>query len=155
MKRSIILLLCITHCATAMGQNWLTTLLRCCLPAQHPQQAGIQIEVKLYREGHENPVSSDSRFYYPDASNYYVPAYDPIEMTNFHADNRVTLDQPTIIDANNPVTIKFNTRIGNPGSPTDTQSLPVDIDKPPKKVNFENSPFYVLLSASKATRDTQ
>jgi hypothetical protein len=131
-----------------MGQNWLTAFIQCCLPTQRPQRSGIQIEAKLYQEGHENPISSDLRFYYPDATNYYILAHDPVELSAFHKENRITLDTTTITDTNTPATIKFNLRRG---LHVETKDVTVNIGEP-KKETFPNSNLYAILSASKATR---
>jgi hypothetical protein len=151
MKRYIILFFCITYSATAMGQNWLTALLCCCLPTQRPQQSGIQIEAKLYNTNSKQLISSDSRFYYPDAVNYYVSAPDPIEMSRFHVENRITLDQPTITDSNTPATIKFNARFGQH---VETGSVTIGIGSS-TQVDFTSNGLYAIISASKATRDKQ
>ena len=150
MKRYIILFFCITYCATAMGQNWLLTLIQCCLPTQRPQQAGIKIEAKLYQQGQQDPISSDSRFYYKDPTNYYVPAYDPIELSTTHAENRITLDNSTVTGENAPAVIKFVTRFGQ--KVVTQPEVTIGINRF-AKVDFTEPNFYAIISASKATRE--
>jgi hypothetical protein len=151
MKRYIVLFFCITYCATAMGQqHWFVALLQYCLPTHHSQQSGIQIEVRLYTNEEPNPISSDSRFYYKDKDDYYVPVYDPVELSAFHADNRITLDMPTIEPINNAIPITFNARIGGHNR-VDEKTVTVNIGSP-KKETFKETNLYAIISASKATR---
>lgn len=150
MKKHVALFLCITHCATAMGQNWLLSLIG--YFQRGHQQSGIQIEAKLYRNGEPNPLSSDSQFYRLDANNYYVPVRenDSIEITAFNADNRITLDGTTTVNPKN-ATIKFNARIGGHHH-VEIRSVHVAVGTPKTEI-FEDTNLYAIISASEATRE--
>jgi hypothetical protein len=149
MKKHIALFLCITHCATAMGQHWLVSFMS--FFQRRHQQSGIQIEAKLYKHGELDPLSSDSQFYCPDANNYYVPVHDndSIEITAFNADNRITLDGSTTVNPKN-ATIKFNARIGG-HQHIEIRSVQVAVGTP-KTETFEHTNLYAIISASEATR---
>jgi hypothetical protein len=155
MKQYIVLFFCMTYCTTALGHGWLIALLKCCISAQHPQRHGIQIDAKLYQNGQSTPISSDSRFYYQDASKDYVPTYDPIQPTHAHAENRITLGVPTIAANTNSAAIKFTTRIGLGSlARIEERNVTVNIGSDQKEI-IESSSLYAIISASKATRILQ
>lgn len=160
MKRCIVLFFCMTHCATAMGQGCLialfkccTSLFKCCTCVQNPQRNGIQIDAKLYKNGEQTPISSDSRFYYQDASNDFVPAYDPIEMTHINAENRITINIPTINQSTKSACITVTARIGQ-GATARIEKKSVSVDIGSKtEATFDNNNLHAIITASKTARN--
>lgn len=153
MKQYIFLFLSITYCTTAMGQGWLIALLKCCTFMQRHQTYGIEIEAKLYKNGEQTPISSDSQFYYADANNDFVSAYAPIEMTRINAENRITLNIPTINQSTNSACIKVTARIGQGATARiEEKSVSVNIGST-TEATFDNNNLHAIITASRTARN--